>query len=246
MNTTIFTSPRRYYYIYKVTNKLTNEYYVGQHSSTKEPLHDTYMGSGIQIKQALKRYGTHNFTKEIVQLCENTTDLNVAELIHIGDKWFTDPLCLNMKAGGEAGRGWTHTIEARRNISIHNKGKKHPLSAASIAKMAATLKTLRWWNNGKINKRCSQCPGDDFMLGRLTYSDFAKARTGQRWWNNGKVNTRAFNKPGDDFVLGRLPYSDKAISNFAKARTGQHWWNNGIITKQSKIQPGPDWIPGRI
>ena len=62
-----------YYLIYRTTNLLNGKYYVGAHRTTKK--NDDYLGSGVALKRAIKKYGRENFSKEIVEECE-TEDIN--------------------------------------------------------------------------------------------------------------------------------------------------------------------------
>jgi group I intron endonuclease len=48
--------------IYKVTNTINGKIYVGKQTSTNK----NYYGSGKLVKQAIKKYGRENFTKEII------------------------------------------------------------------------------------------------------------------------------------------------------------------------------------
>ena len=64
------------HYIYKITNNINGKYYVGRHSTHN--IDDLYMGSGIVIKNAIKKYGIENFTKEII--VETTTSELLWEL----------------------------------------------------------------------------------------------------------------------------------------------------------------------
>ena len=50
-----------YYTIYKITNLINDKIYIGQH--TTENLVDSYMGSGRNIKYAIKKYGKQHFLK---------------------------------------------------------------------------------------------------------------------------------------------------------------------------------------
>ena len=53
-----------YFYIYKITNKVTGEYYVGIHRTIN--LKDGFMGEGDYIWKVINKYGIENFTKELV------------------------------------------------------------------------------------------------------------------------------------------------------------------------------------
>lgn len=51
-----------YHYLYKVT--INDKIYIGIHSTKK--LNDGYMGSGVALQHAIKKYGKENCTKEII------------------------------------------------------------------------------------------------------------------------------------------------------------------------------------
>ena len=54
-----------HHYVYKVTNLITNEFYIGKHDS--KFLWNTYMGSGRMITDAINKYGVKSFKKEILK-----------------------------------------------------------------------------------------------------------------------------------------------------------------------------------
>ena len=61
------------YYIYKITNKITNKIYVGRgtvRTKTYGPENDHYFGSGRAIKRSLEKYGKDNHIKEVLEYCE--------------------------------------------------------------------------------------------------------------------------------------------------------------------------------
>lgn len=109
------------YYIYKITllkGSLKGHYYIGKHKTDKEK--DYYYGSGIIIKDYYKKYGKKkgiSFTKEIIEYNLSEEKNNLREKEIIGDLYKTDPLCLNLKYGGEGG-GW------EKGMTAINKGKK--------------------------------------------------------------------------------------------------------------------------
>ena len=62
------------------------------------------------------------------------------------------------------------------------------------------LKNTPFWTDGTKNKRCLDCPGENWYLG-YTYS---KKNIGVFWWNNGKIETKSKECPGEGWVKGRL------------------------------------------
>jgi len=93
-----------YHYTYNITclcGSLKDHYYYGQH--TTDDLDDGYCGSGIMLQNYYKKYGAIEnvtYTKTIIDFYSNLTELNQAEYELIGDKYETDPMCLNLRAGG--------------------------------------------------------------------------------------------------------------------------------------------------
>lgn len=90
--------------IYKTTNKINGKFYFGMHTS--EDPNDNYLGSGTALKSAINKYGIENFTKEIIKICESREELEHFEELYVGMN-IDDPLCYNLKAGGQG--GWDHT-----------------------------------------------------------------------------------------------------------------------------------------
>lgn len=102
--------------IYKITNKINNKVYVGQ-DSKNDP---TYFGSGIYIKNSIKKYGKENFIKEIIEYCNSKEELNKKE------KYWIEKLdCINsgynISIGGEGGN---LGVKVNKKISKAHKGKK--------------------------------------------------------------------------------------------------------------------------
>lgn len=87
------------YTVYKVTNVINGKYYIGVHK-TDNP-HDSYMGSGKAIKDALKKYGTENFIKSIILLTEDHDQ--AYELEKALTACFVEDSNYNMKLGGVGG-----------------------------------------------------------------------------------------------------------------------------------------------
>jgi group I intron endonuclease len=56
------------HYVYITTNLVSGKKYVGDHSTNN--LNDSYLGSGIALKEAIKKYGRGNFEREILKICD--------------------------------------------------------------------------------------------------------------------------------------------------------------------------------
>lgn len=88
-----------YGYIYLVSNLINSKIYVGQHKSAV--FDSTYLGSGKQIKNAIKKYGKENFKVDLIEEASNPEDLNNLEIQYVALYKATDPnIGYNMSAGG--------------------------------------------------------------------------------------------------------------------------------------------------
>lgn len=95
---------KKEYYIYQVTNLINGKKYIGQHYGK---LNDLYLGSGVKLVKAIKKYGKANFKKEILEICSKE-NIDQKEKDYI--KKFNaveDPQYYNLADGGQLGDGWT-------------------------------------------------------------------------------------------------------------------------------------------
>lgn len=74
-------------------------------------------------------------------------------------------------------------------------------------KLSETFSKMKWWTNGDINKRSTECPGDGWYLGRS--GDFKN-----------KIST-----------------TKKSQHIITEGSKGLHWYNNGIVEISSKTCP---------
>jgi hypothetical protein len=88
-----------YYLVYKTVNKINGKFYIGAHRTNN--MNDSYLGSGVALNAAIKKYGIENFFREIIYVAKDESDMFEFEkqLIaeNIGEK------CYNLMPGGRGG-----------------------------------------------------------------------------------------------------------------------------------------------
>lgn len=145
--------PHTYHYIYKTINILNNKFYLGMHSTSN--LDDGYLGSGTVISRAIKRYGRENFIIKILEFCESRDHLRIKESELITQDVINDPMCMNLRLGGDNGlgtfgktlkkRAFKHLSESHKaNLSKAGKGKN-----GKFVRTAETKEKIRQANIGK-------------------------------------------------------------------------------------------------
>ena len=113
------------YCIYRITNKINGKTYIGQHKYKK--LNDYYMGSGVLLAKAKKKYGKKNFKKEIlysrIQYKETADDM---ERFAIAKERAKGKAEYNLSDGGGGISGYHFHLseETKKKMSDYWKGKQ--------------------------------------------------------------------------------------------------------------------------
>lgn len=85
-------------YIYKTTNLINGKVYIGK---SEKKFTTEYLGSGVLLSKAIKKYGKENFEVELIEECDTPDTLNDREKFwiteHMGDN------CYNIAEGGTGG-----------------------------------------------------------------------------------------------------------------------------------------------
>lgn len=126
-------------YVYMITNLINDRKYIGVSTKCNEKNKKEYFGSGIAIKDAIKKYGKTNFVKKIIQEFDDEIKARnfERELIEqLGA--IDDGLYYNLVAGGYGGavKGRILSEETKKKISKTLKGHKgHQHDIEHIEKM---------------------------------------------------------------------------------------------------------------
>jgi group I intron endonuclease len=145
--------------IYKVTNKVTGECYIGQTEYTLEKRwkqHCCTSNKCVRLRNAIQKYGQNNFSIEIVAEYRNREDLDNAENYFIDYFNCLSPNGYNLKTGGGNGK---HSEESRKKISVARtgivfSGETLKRMSVSASKRIATKETrVKIGNAGRGKKR---------------------------------------------------------------------------------------------
>lgn len=90
-----------HYIVYKTKNLTNNKEYIGIHQ-TKD-LNDGYLGSGIQLKRAIAKYGEENFQREILHECKTHEEMLAKEVELVTEEWCSWSNTYNICVGGFGG-----------------------------------------------------------------------------------------------------------------------------------------------
>ena len=116
-------------YVYKITCKITGEYYFGSSFRAKR---DSYWGGGKRIRERISMYGKDNFIKEILGEFDDRTESHRVENQYI-EKFRNDDKCLNQQLDHKFG---TYGEESIAKNSAANIGKH--FSEETRSKLSAT------------------------------------------------------------------------------------------------------------
>lgn len=89
----------RFHYLYKIINLVNGKYYFGIHSTNN--IDDGYMGSGVRLHQAYRKYGIENFKKEILGFYKTRKSLLEAEAKVVTMFEVNSDKCYNIALGGK-------------------------------------------------------------------------------------------------------------------------------------------------
>ena len=121
---------RKYNYVYITTNKINGKFYIGKHST--DNLNDNYLGSGIMLNKAIKKYGKENFKKRILCFCESEEQAFEVEKFLVTEYIVSREDCYNLHIGGDGGKMnpeicRQHSVKMKEYYKTHspwNKGMK--------------------------------------------------------------------------------------------------------------------------
>jgi hypothetical protein len=122
-------------------NNVDGKVYVGKHQTLD--LNDDYLGSGKHLRNAIKKYGIENFSKEILFIFDNEDEMNAKESELVTEEFCSLDTNSNLCSGGKG--GWSYINRSRTSEEQSKLGKlggktKRIPSLATRYKISKTMK----------------------------------------------------------------------------------------------------------
>lgn len=128
---------KKYHILYKTTNLITGDYYIGIHSTNK--LNDGYKGSGYLLWSKIEEFGKHNFKCEHLRFFESRRLLIRAERIWVTSSFIKRPDTYNVATGRGSLLSYEGHSDQTKSL-ISNKLKNIWANPDKRAKMKKSLK----------------------------------------------------------------------------------------------------------
>lgn len=179
------------YFLYKTTNIVNNNYYIGVHST--ENIDDNYLGSGVALNKAIKKYGRNNFIREILVHCDSIDEAYALEEMIVTPELVKKYECYNACVGGRGGVAKSMPIE-KRIENGKKSGKKAREEGLGIFALSDEDKikysTIGGKSSGKLAVERghgihSQTPEERLELSKLGGKITADMYRGSKVYNDG-------------------------------------------------------------
>ncbi len=240
----------KYGYVYITENVVNNKKYIGQKKCNF--FNETYLGSGKHLKNAIKKYGKENFKVKLLEWCQDSYDLNLAEIFHI---WYNKAVesneYYNMIPGGN---DYSVIYSAMSKQERVNWLKNKSLKGAKTAKNTILDNGLSIRENAIIKK--IKTVQNTIQENGLTIQENASLKLKinlRKIEKNGKTNAQnraekaAISRKQNNKKLTKLELYKKHCFN-----KGKKYWNNGKINYLGYDNPniikeyeGP-WKKGKL
>jgi hypothetical protein len=197
-----------YYTIYQTTNEVTGKIYIGKHQTKK--LDDGYIGSGKYLNNSINKHGIEKFTKKILYVFNNETDMNNKEKELVTEDFVKEDTNYNLCPGGKGGFGYIHANGLCDYAVVSKKGGLTPAKNPELASKNISNGVKIAWQNGKYNKVdwveiCKSKYKHHTIKTKQKISETKKntgtnkqnSQYGTMWITNGKENKKI---KKDDFI----------------------------------------------
>ena len=182
-----------YYFLYKSINNINGKIYIGVHQTND--LNDEYMGSGQAIKDAIRKYGKENFSREILYRFKNSDSMYFCEEIIVNQEFINQKNTYNLNLGGYGGWQKAGIPLATGKVVVNDKNGNT---------FQVSINDPRYLNGDliHINKGKSVAIDKDGNIFQVSVNDLR--------WNTGEIQHI---KKGKKHKLVKCPYCNEFVPN---------------------------------
>jgi group I intron endonuclease len=142
-------------YIYLTTNLINGKRYIGSRDKTLAKGYGVYLGSGVNLKLAIKKYGRENFKKEILEECSKEERYNLETYYINKFNAKEDPNFYNLEGARGTFSGYTHSEETKSKIYTPERNKKiSEANSKSILQYSKEGIFIREWKSAMEAWKC--------------------------------------------------------------------------------------------
>lgn len=142
---------KKLWVVYKTANNINNKVYIGVHGDYSGKYN--YLGSGIALKSAIKKYGKENFTHSIIKVFTSSEEAYNYEKMIVDAEFVKNPNTYNLAIGGTGNSILSE--ETKNKISLSHKGKKVP---------------YKWITDGERNLLIKEVEAASFISNNLGWN----------------------------------------------------------------------------
>jgi len=191
---------KKYHFLYKITCRITNNYYIGVHSTTN--LEDGYLGSGKIIKLSIKKHGKENHIIEIVKFFDTNKEKYLAEKEYLTEEMILDSKCMNISCGGLGGiQNKDHykkfmlaaTNAFKEKLKDSEFKQKFSETCSNRNKKRIELGTIKSWKEtcNWTGRKHKQETIEKFKVSKINHGiGESNSQFGTRWITNGNENKK--------------------------------------------------------
>lgn len=134
------------YILYRTTCNVNNKFYIGKRKLIGQ--NDSYLGSGLLLRRAIKKYGKENFTRETLEEFNTQEELDNAERKAITPEMLEDDNCYNAALGGQGGFLGETVRHKQRNSWTEERRNSQKKKFAEIKKTESYIRAIADKGNG--------------------------------------------------------------------------------------------------
>lgn len=211
--------------IYKTINLINGKIYVGRDKKNNPK----YIGSGVLLWKAIKKYGIENFCKEILDYATSIDELNEKEIFWIKELNSQNPkIGYNIQKGGQGG-DWDNLPNETKEwiklrVSQTHKGRKH--TPAVLLKMQNSMIGK---NTGERSKEVKEKMSQNRKGKGLSRAPWHKGKTGI--FSESTLNRLKENSAGEKNPMYGKKHTEETKQKIRKAAQGRKSGNKGIFKK---------------